>query len=157
MFVCKDKRKDGSAGQLRVFHSEPKQRKDYYEHMVYYSECDDEFTEEVVSEDGLEDMPAGTCVEITWATLQGKRRDDDEPLTMEFVRQVATVIHNEELSDLSNYILFACGGVKVDLWHNHRVNAFWYAAGVGRDHFIKTRGQFRALCKALGIEVKEVV
>ena len=97
------------------------------------------------------DMPAGTCVEITWATMKGKRADDDEPLTMEWLASVVEW-ESKHISERGSQ-WFVGDGVQAK---NYGGETMITVCG-SRVRQIKTRGQFRALCKALGIDVKEGV
>jgi hypothetical protein len=107
------------------------------------------------------DMPAGTCVEITWATLQGKRRDDDEVLTMEWLADVIDWHYSKEIHD-RDYGIGWCVIKRLPM-HDQGLRVQCFLNDVFVDVYgrswgtVKTRGQFRALCKALGIEIKEGV
>ena len=85
------------------------------------------------------------------ATLNGKRQDDDQVLSMEWLEGAIEWERNSKLAD--KYKFCATGVLRVDEYEE-KVMVELSGNLVPQ---IKTRGQFRALCKALGIEIKEGV
>jgi hypothetical protein len=151
MFVCKDKHKT-NAKLNRVFlksHVPIEVTSEQFE--VAWAGG------ELLDPADWADMPAGTCVEITWATLQGKRPDDEEPLTMEWLAGAIEWTKQNFENNCAELRLFRPGVEVIRVVYRGRkldqicVQLFCHGL------YNKTRGQFRALCKALGIEIKEGV
>lgn len=81
------------------------------------------------------------------------REDDDEPVTRDFLNSHSTASFGEALYSRYEFTDNLSVGFVAEEYESNR--AAWMFGAIKIPVDIKTRGQFRALCKGLGLELKE--